>query len=401
MKKILLLGGSDQQVIAIETAKRLGLYTILCDYLPDNPGQYVADKFYLVSTTDINKIMEVANEEKIDGVLAYASDPAAPTAAYVSEKLGLPTNPFIAVETLCNKELFRNFLRENDFNPPIAKGYSSMDLLYSDKQMYTMPLIVKPVDSSGSKGISVVYDWNEIEKAVNYAINFSRKRRFIVEEYIEKKHRYLVGGDIFVLDGKIVIWGLLNCHRDVNVNPLVPAGKSFPLYLDDDDIKHIKETLQALIQKLGIKFGALNVELIVDKQNNVRLLDVGPRSGGNMIPELLSMIFGLNIVEMTIKVAMGEKKIPCSTNQEKQDYYATYNLHTAQNGRFQGIRISAELSPYIIRQCIYKSKGDNVEYFDNAAKAIGIIFMHFNTEDKMYFYLNNIDKYISIDVSND
>ena len=91
MKKILLLGGSAQQVIAIETAKRLGFYTVLCDYLDDNPGQFAADKFYLVSTTDKEAVLKVAESEKIDGVMAYASDPAAPTAAYVAEKMGLPT----------------------------------------------------------------------------------------------------------------------------------------------------------------------------------------------------------------------------------------------------------------------------------------------------------------------
>ena len=84
MKKILLLGGSAQQVIAIETAKKLGDYTIVCDFLEDNPGQFVADKFYLVSTTDKDKILDVAKKENIDGILAYASDPAAPTAAFVS-----------------------------------------------------------------------------------------------------------------------------------------------------------------------------------------------------------------------------------------------------------------------------------------------------------------------------
>ena len=107
MKKILLLGGSAQQVIAIKTAKRLGYYTVLCDFLTDNPGQCEADKFYLVSTTEKKAILEVAQKEQVDGVLAYASDPAAPTAAYVADKLGLPGNPYQSVEILCNKDRFR------------------------------------------------------------------------------------------------------------------------------------------------------------------------------------------------------------------------------------------------------------------------------------------------------
>lgn len=127
MKKILLLGGSAQQVVAIETAKKLGYYTVLCDYLTDNPGQYVADKFYLVSTTDKGAILEVAQKEKVDGVLAYASDPAAPTAAYVGEKLKLPTNPYSAVEILCNKDRFRAFLHDHGFNAPISMGYQTVE----------------------------------------------------------------------------------------------------------------------------------------------------------------------------------------------------------------------------------------------------------------------------------
>ena len=80
-RSILLLGGSRQQIVAIETAKRLGYRTVLCDYLPDNPGQYVADSFHLVSTTDREAVLEVARAEGVSGALAYASEPAAPTAA--------------------------------------------------------------------------------------------------------------------------------------------------------------------------------------------------------------------------------------------------------------------------------------------------------------------------------
>ena len=112
MKKILLLGGSRQQVVAIETAKKLGYYTILCDYLSDNPGQNYADKFYLESTTDKEAILKIAEKEKIDGIVAYASDPAAPTAAYVAEKLGLPTNPYESVNILCNKEYVQRIFRK-------------------------------------------------------------------------------------------------------------------------------------------------------------------------------------------------------------------------------------------------------------------------------------------------
>lgn len=386
MKKILLLGGSAQQIIAIKTAKKHGFYTVLCDFLPDNPGQHEADKFYLVSTTDKEAVLEVATKENVDGILAYASDPAAPTAAYVAEKLGLPTNPYKSVETLCNKDKFRVFLKENGFNAPISKGYSDNDV---DTSLFSLPVIVKPVDSSGSKGATVLRDWSNLQKACDFAFSYSRSHRIIVEEYIEKKHKYLIGGDIFVYDGKVILWGLLNCHRDINVNPLVPVGKSYPLLLDEQDKAEVQKTLQNMINRLGICFGSVNVELVVDKFGKVWPIDVGPRAGGNMIPDLLGLIFGVDVVEMAVLTAMGEtienkvhKGIP---------YYATHNLHTNKNGVYKTIKFSKELEKRIIKKYLYKNTGDKIEYFDNAAKALGIIFMKFDNKLEMDNILNDVN----------
>lgn len=389
MKKIMLLGGSAQQVIAIETAKKLGYYTVLCDFLDDNPGQYVADKFYLESTTDKETILEIAKKENVDGILAYASDPAAPTAAYVAEKLGLPTNPFVSVDTLCNKDRFRAFLKENGFNTPVAIGYTDKEAAIKDTDKFDLPVIIKPVDSSGSKGATVLYSWDKLEEALDFAFSFSRGHRIIVEEFIEKKHEYLIGGDIFVVDGKVTVWGLLNCHRDSNVNPLVPVGKSYPLLLDAEDEQAVHETLQAMVDKLGIKFGSVNVELVVDKNNKVWPIDVGPRAGGNMIPDLLGMIFDIDLVKMAVLTAMGEKVD--SNAFVGKGLFATHNLHTAKNGKYQTIEFSPEMDKYIFRKNLYKKQGDEVEYFDNAAKALGIVFMKFDNQDEMKNLLANVN----------
>ncbi len=391
MKKILLLGGSAQQIIAIETAKKHGYYTVLCDFLPDNPGQYHADKFYLTSTTDKEAVLKVAKNEKIDGVLAYASDPAAPTAAYVAEQLGLPTNPYKSVETLCNKDCFREFLRNNGFNTPVAKGCSDKKVNQRDFQL---PVIVKPVDSSGSKGATVLHSWEDLEAAMDFAFSFSRSHRVIVEEFIEKKHEYLIGGDIFVSNGKVILWGLLNCHRDSSVNPLVPVGKSYPLLLEKKDELAVRNTLQKMVDKLGIRFGSVNVELVVDKNNRVWPIDVGPRAGGNMIPDLLGMIFGVNVVEMAVLAAMGEPVV--ADIKEGIPFLATHNLHTDKSGIYQDIIFSGKLEKKIVRKCLYKKVGDPVKYFDNAAKALGIIFMKFENQCEMNDILRNINQYYEV-----
>lgn len=396
MKKILLLGGSAQQVVAIKTAKRLGYYTVLCDFLADNPGQYVADKFYLVSTTDKDAVLDVAQKELVNGVLAYASDPAAPTAAYVTEKMGLPGNPYKSVEVLCNKDRFRKFLLENGFSTPKAQGYASVEDAQKDKASYEYPIIIKPVDSSGSKGTTVLHSEEGLMKALEFAFSFSRCHRIIVEHFIEKKHPYLIGGDVFVENGKIVLWGLLNCHRDNRVNPLVPVGKSYPLKLEPEDVKRVKETLTSMVEKLGIRNGSMNVELVVDKNNRVCPIDIGPRSGGNMIPDLLGDMFGVDIAKMSVEAAMGTEIK--GNIHEPNGFYATQNLHSNKNGIYKDIMFSPDIEPYIYRKCLYKKPGDVVEYFDNAAKCLGIIFFKFPDEKIMRNVQEHINDLITIEL---
>lgn len=393
-----MLGGSAQQVVAIETAKRLGYRTILCDYLPDNPGQYVADKFYCVSTTDRPAILAIAQKEHVNGVIAYASDPAAPTAAYVAQQLGLPGNPVKAIETLCEKDKFRKFLLKNDFSTPKSHAYISVNSATQDieKGKYTFPIIIKPVDSSGSKGVTIVKAGANYKTDIENAFSYSRCNRIVVEEFIIRKHKYLIGGDVFIVDGKVVLWGLMNCHRDQNVNMLVPVGKSFPLQLDQSDIIKVKNTIQRIIDILGFLNGPMNVELIIDTQGRVFPIDIGPRCGGNLIPELLSNIFEIDIVEMTIKVAMGES-IQINVG-EGIPYYASHNLHSNRSGRLASINFSNEIENRIVKKQIFRHIGEEVYYFDDASKVIGIVFFKFKSEEEMKKFLTNINYYINIKV---
>lgn len=394
MKKILLLGGSAQQVPAIETAKRLGYYTVLCDYLPDNPGRYAADKFYPVSTTDREAVLKAARDEGADGILAYASDPAAPAAAYAAEKMGLPGNPCGSVEILCNKDRFRRFLREHGFNAPESKGYADREKALAGTDAFELPVIIKPADSSGSKGVTALRSREGLPDAVDYAFSSSRSHRIIVEEFIEKKHEYLIGGDVLIDNGKVVLWGLLNCHRDGSVNALVPVGKSYPALLDKTDMNAVRETVRKMVDELGLRSGLMNVELVIDKNNKVWPIDIGPRAGGNMIPDLLGLIYGCNVVEMAVKAAMGETMD--AEIRENGSFYATHNLHSDRDGIYRTAEFAPELEEHIIRKCFYKKNGDKVRYFANASNVLGIIFMKFDDEKEMHEMLSHINDYIFI-----
>lgn len=385
-KKILLLGGSAQQIVAIKTAKELGYYTVLCDYLPDNPGQYVADKYYNASTTDVEAVYKIAKEEQVDGILAYASDPAALPGAIVAERLGLPTNPAKSVEVLGLKYPWRQFLRNNGFACP--KFYSfhpqtPINRIVEAAKDLTFPVIVKPTDSSGSKGVTKLDNWEGLEQAISWADSYSRNKVLLVEEYIQMGFPSVIGGDIFVWDGKVVLYGEMSCLRDTLRSPLIPIGEKKPSGLNNIQEANVHKELQKIVTALGIRFGELNIEIILDKDDNVHFLELGPRAGGNMIPIQLGDAFGIDLVKANVQAAVGEK--PEFLDQLVKPLpgcYMHYVLHSYKAGTFKGIETDESIAKNVYRQVLYKKDGDHIEVFDGAGKALGIVFLHFDNAEQ-------------------
>lgn len=395
MKKLLLLGGSAQQVIAIETAKRLGYYTVLCDFLPDNPGQYAADKFYLVSTTDKEAVLEVAKRETVDGVLSYASDPAAPTAAYVAEKLGLPGNPYASVELLCNKDAFRAFLAEHGFCTPRAKGYEELDAAFADIQenYFKFPIIVKPVDSSGSKGVSRIDTLEEAMDKLAYAMSFSRGKRIIVEEFVEK-FGYQIAGDGLSVDGKLVFRYFANDHFNPKcVNPFVPISASFPYNMPDAVQDKIHAEIQRLLTLLGMKTCTYNFDLRIDKDYNVYLMEIAPRDGGNYIPQIIKYATGVDLVEYSVKAAMGEE-IKRDGFGKPSGYYAYYAVHSLKDGILKEVQIKAE--EHILENHLIVKPGDAVKAFTGANTTLGCLLMKFDSMEQMLHMMDHSEEWIQV-----
>ena len=395
-----MLGGSAQQLVAIRAAKELGYYTVVTDYLPDNPGQYETDKFYPESTTDVEAVYKIAKEERVDGILAYASDPAALPAAIVAERLGLPTNPAKSVEILGLKYPWREFLQNNGFACP--KHYSfnphtPIETIQKATSSFKFPLVVKPTDSSGSKGVTKLDSWEGIEKAIAWADSYSRNKVLLIEEYIQRGYPSVIGGDIFVWEGKIVLYGEMECFRDMRKSPLIPIGEKKPLQVTPLQRERIHSELQRVVTALDIRFGELNIEIILDKNDNVHFLELGPRAGGNMIPIQLRDAFGIDLVKANVQAAMGEK--PDFLNRaikERPGCFMHYVLHSYKAGIFDGVDINDSIKDNVYRQVIYKKLGDEVEVFDGAGKALGILFLHFDTVEEMEVFCEKHNELVKI-----
>ena len=404
-KSILLLGGSRHQVPAIECAKRLGYRTVLCDYLPDNPGQYVADVFYQESTTDWDLMLSIASKEAVSGVLAFGTDVAASTAAYVCENLGLPTNPLKSVEILSEKHLFRDYLEQvglpcpRHVSLPANSSVADVVELFSSKEM-RLPVVLKPTDSSGSKGVTVL---SELEHetasvALKSARGFSRNHILELEEYIKPGFPRVIGGDVFVVDGQVKFWGLMSCLRDKAMGGLVPVGERWPSGLRIEQLEAVKNQIQTLVSSLDMTFGEMNVEVIVGDNDVPYFLELAARAGGNMIPNQLSDISGIDLIEANVRFAMGESMNVDFDGISAQGCYSTYMLHAQKSGILRGVQFDPELNQHVYRVELYIQEGSHVCSFENASKAIGVVFMRFDSESQMEEILERIESLVHVSI---
>lgn len=396
MKKVLILGGSIYQVYAIKEAVKMGYYVITCDYLPDNPGHQYAHEYYNVSTTNKEEVYELAKKLQVDGIIAYASDPAAPTAAYACEKLGLPTCPYTSVEILSKKDLFRQYLAEHGFNVPKYIKCASYEEASEKVKSLTLPVMVKPVDSSGSKGINKLTNITQLRDFVKDALSYSRDKRIIIEEFIEKEG-YQISGDAFSVEGRLKFHCFGNEYYSSSVTKdFAPLGECWPFQMRTEIIIELEKEIQRLISDLEMKTTAYNVEAILGKNGKLYILELGARSGGSLIPQITELATGVNLVRYVIKAAMGED---CSdlAMAPVVGYWSNYMLHSKCTGRLKEISFNEGFVKNNLVDCVTDTKiGDNVHAFRDAGDALGTLILKYSSKEDMLSTIENMNQYVHI-----
>ncbi len=397
MKKLLLLGGLRYLIPVIKEAKELGYYTITCDYLPENIAHQYSDEYYDVSITDKTAVLELAKKLKIDGIMSFAVDPGVVTAAYVAEKLGLPGCPLKSVEILQNKGLFRAFLKEHNFNVPQAKAFSTYSAAVEEISKFQFPLIAKPVDSAGSKGVSRIESLNELESAIDLAVLNSDSNTFIIEEYIEARG-YASDSDGFSLNGKLEVVTFSNQYFNArSENPYTPSAYSWPSSISIANQGHLKEELQRLISLLELGTSLYNIEVRVGLNGKPYIMEVSPRGGGNRLSEMVRYATGLNLIQYAIRGAMGED----FSMNEKVIYRGNWSeliLYSMQEGDFSGIVIDPSIKAYLIESDLWVEEGDKVYPFSAANYSIGTLVFNFDTKEQVENLIRNCEHLVKVKV---
>lgn len=396
MKRLLLLGGNRYLLPVIDAAHKLGIYVITADYLPDNVAHRYSDKYVNVSIIDKESTLKAAKELQIDGVMSFACDPGVITAAYIAEKMQLPNvGPYESVCILQNKGRFRKFLTDHGFTVPVAKGYHNLEDALADVDLFHWPVIVKPTDSAGSKGVTKVEHPDELMASVKYALSYSHSDEFIIEDYITQ-HGYSSDSDSFSIDGELKFVSF-NCQRfDSNaINPYTPAAYSWPASMSDAHQIELKNEIQRLLTLLGMRTAVFNIETREGVDGKAYIMEVTPRGGGNRLSECLRYATGVDMITNMVKYSVG---LPLEKIEQKpyDGCWAEIVLHSNAPGVFMELWISDEIRKNVIEEDLWVTEGTPIGGFEAANESIGTLILKFENEERLQEVLANQGKYVEV-----
>ena len=398
MKKLLVLGGDHFTIPVVEAAHEQGYYVITCDYLPGNVAHKYSDEFINFSTTDKEGILAWARKNPIDGIVTF-TDSGVVTTAYVQHHLGLPQiGPLESVEILQNKARFRGFLADNGFNVPKAKGYASYENAYKDVVRFKWPVIVKPVDSAGSKGVSRIEKLEQLKVAVDFALQYSNSKEFIIEEFIEKEG-CSSDSDCFSVDGKFAFMSFSAQRFDEKVTGIyTPAAYSWPSTMGKQAEAELASELQRLISLLGMRTTIYNIESRIGIDGKPYIMEVTPRGGGNRLAEMIRFATGVDMVTAAVRAAVGD---PVNGMEQKpyDGYWAEVILHAERTGVLEEVVIGEPVRRFVRELDLWYKKGDEIREFQSARDAIGTLVLRFDREEEMDKAIENTSSWLKVIVS--
>ncbi len=348
MSKIIIIGANNFQLPLIKKAKDMELETHVFAWEEGAVGKEYADYFYPISITEKEIILEKAKKIKPDAVLSIASDLAIITVNYLASHLGLIGNSMECTKMTTNKYLMRKRLL--DHNLPCPRFTKDKQTNFAN---IAFPLIVKPTDRSGSRGITIVEDYNKLDFAINRAQEASFNNEVIIEEFVEGKE-YSV--EMISWKGEHAF--LQITEKETTQAPFfVEKEQHQPANLPEELRTRTIEIIKKALDALQVKNGASHSEIIITPNNEVYITEIGARMGGDYIgSDLVELSTGFDFLKAVIEVSLSNRpQIKLATDRYSGIYYIF-----AKKGMVTDIINNSHKYPEIIRSEVYCKKGDHI-----------------------------------------
>lgn len=300
-KKLLILGGILPMIEVINRAHELGIIVFVTDYLEDSPAKKFADKSFMVSATDVDGVIALCKNEGIDGIYTGNVDLLLPYYAQICKGIGFPcygTQEHFNIMT--DKIMFKNVCKK--YGVPTVKEYSVKEI---NEGEIKFPVIVKPIDSSGSRGISICKNKEELDEGINKALSFSSKKKYIVEDYLTGDEVVLY---YYLQDGNPVFAGM--CDRYVNNEQQgvaqLPTSYIFPSRYIDKHLMKTDKLIKNMFRGIGMQNGPVFLQAFIH-EGFPCLYEAGYRTNGAREQYIIASTSGLSSVDMLINFALSGK----------------------------------------------------------------------------------------------
>ena len=337
-KTILVFGTTYNQVPLIKTAREMGLHTISIG-LGGGICQKYANEIFPIDFTDIDAVLKIARGRNIIGMVTCGTSNAIHAIARCNEILQIS-------DKIISEEVARNAVFKDRYRAIIGNlvpnGFVASDAAQAAVAAACLrnAIVVKPADGGGGKGISILNTHAEgtLEDAMLYARQCSKMNSVVVEEFIEGQ---VIGVESFVFDGYIHTLVIPEKITD-NKRPNVTKGVIFPSIFPSNVIERIQEANEKAIEAMGIKWGPVHIDMVVDSAGQPFIIDIGPRlAGGPLMAEMVPAYYQYNFYRATIQLSMGQipDNFEAVTNNK---YYASNSILPDKNGILTSVSYNEE-----------------------------------------------------------
>ena len=382
MKKVMILGGGYYQLPLIKKSVELGFHTIVCGIAGNYPGYKYATQWIDVDTFDKEAILEVAKNEAIDGILLCGSDACMPTIGYVCDRLNLLGPSEQATINASNKSIMKACFKKFGVRTAEYEQISSLKEAEEFANDYSFPVVLKVVDASGSRGVAIIKNMEELLEQYPKVFSETKKNYLIIEEFVKGEE---FGAQSFVRNGRLTFvmpHGDIVFHSDTDV----PIGHYAP-YEREIIIDDVRNQLELCVNALGIDNTAINADFIL-KDGKVYVLEIGARAGATCLPELVSNYYGIDYYEYLLRQSVGEIMTIESSNLTPS---LVETLISYKTGIVKRISIG-EVPEEVVSLELYPKVGDKVTKFHNAYDRIGTLVMKGNSVSHLFDISQSIKK---------
>ena len=351
-KKLLIAGGSHADIPIIMAAKAMGFWVITSGNNRADKGHAYSDEQHFVDYSDKEALLAMAKGLGIDALVASANDFSALSCAYVAEALHLPGHdPFLIAQTVHHKNRFRVFALEHGLPVPKAVQVKK-DVENTALGGLTFPVLVKPIDLTGGKGITKVAEPQMLPKAIANAFAVSRSDSVVVEEFIEGSNH---GYSTFIKNGKVRFAFMDDEHYFVN--PYLVSGASTSLRYSENMAQQLNTALEEMARELELCDGLLHVQFMLRDDSPI-IIEICRRTPGDLYVKLVEYATGFNMSEAIVRSAAG---MPVTDYEIKALKYITRHcVMSRRNGVIEGVS-HGEFEPKIFDRLVFYRQGDRIE----------------------------------------